>query len=98
MVALQREAPPNAIGYRLVELLDDGSEIAYPRGNRKPWRSSSGRLTWRRCFRLWPFEIPAVERRAIYGVAFFAALAPLPTPDTLLDGLLVEPLRLEGDE
>jgi hypothetical protein len=95
---LRLHGPAVARGYRLIWHRDDGSTVPFPSGNRSEWRDSAGRLSWRRSFRLWPFEIPRVDFPGTYGVCFVGPRdAQLPTPEPLLDGVVVEPSSQQGE-
>ena len=88
---LREHAPPVAIGYQL--LLDDGRHIyRYPRGDRG-WLDADGLLSYRSAFRLYPFEVPIVPLSTLYAVQLVTRFYRLPTPDALLQGLRLDPVR-----
>jgi hypothetical protein len=97
MVLLQQYAPPEAHGYRLFWLRKDGSEVGFPRADGLPWVCSTGRRSYARCFRLFPFEAPMVPHAGTYGVGYIARKqTEIPPGEPLLGGVHVEPLRILG--
>jgi hypothetical protein len=88
---LREHAPPPASGYQLI--LDDGRNIyRYPPSDRA-WLASDGVLRYRSAYRLYPFEIPIVPMSAIYAVQLVTRFYRLPTPDALLQGVRLDPVR-----
>ena len=43
-------------------------------------------------FRLWPFEIPTVDRVAVYGVLLLGRHGLIARPEALLDGIALDPV------
>ena len=87
---LREHAPEQARAYRLVRAQPDGI-WQYPRSDGKPWRAFTGR-SHRPAFRLWPFEIPTVDRVAVYGVLLLGRHGLIARPQALLDGIALDPV------
>lgn len=88
---LREHAPAAASGYQL--LLDDGRHLyRYPAGGRS-WIADDGQLSYRTAFRLYPFEIPIVPLSTLYAVQLVTRFYRLPTPDALLQGVRLDPVR-----
>ena len=88
---LREHAPQPASAYQLI--LDDGRHIyRYPPSDRA-WLATDGILRYRSAYRLYPFEIPIVPMSAIYAVQLVTRFYRLPTPDALLQGVRLDPVR-----
>ena len=84
-------APIAATGYRLLRDETDGQWV-YPRGDRKGWLSVDHGLAYRSAFGLSPWEIPTVDRPAVYGLVFLRRGHVLRTPQALLAGAWLVPV------
>lgn len=84
-------APAPAIGYQL--LFDDGRHLYRYPSARRSWIPADGQPCNRSAFRLYPFEIPIVPRRSLYAVQLVTRFYRLLTPNALLQGVWLDPVR-----
>ena len=92
---LQAHAPDDARWYRLIWYPDRGEPVEYPHASRtRPWIDSAGRLSWRRSFKVWPWEIPVVPHVGTYAVLLLRKGGDtVPTPELFFAGVELEPLE-----
>ena len=85
-------APAGAIGYRLI-WADGRTAWQYPPAPGRRWTDADGVSCRRGHFTLWPFEVPVVPRRDLYGIQFVSMRHTYRTPPELLAGVAVDPVR-----
>ena len=92
---LQAHAPEGARWYRLIWYPARGEPVSYPDGSHaRPWIDWAGRMSWRRSFRLWPWEIPIVPHAGTYAVVLLRTGGEtVPTPELFFAGVELEPLE-----